>query len=336
MLRRRLITGLSLALGIIALVLCDGWLSEMRARPSWALPGVPVELGALAYNGGLTTLIVLTLTLLAGRELLRFARAHGYRPFGWATQIFAAGLVVGPYLSFNFKPASGWADESWGLLWIATAVALCFFLQAVRRGTENVMLNLATTLFILFYTGGLSGFMTKLRMEVGGFAGVALLLFTNLVVKMTDTGAYFVGMALGRHKMIEWLSPKKTWEGFVGGMLVAATISYLGGVWLEQIGAIRIVPGPLGFRGPLFEAPLVFVLFGVFMGLFAVAGDLCASLLKRDAAMKDSGHSLPGLGGVLDVLDSPLLAAPAAWFFWTRIVQIAPLAEGVAQSVPLP
>lgn len=65
------------------------------------------------------------------------------------------------------------------------------------------------------------------------------------------------------------------------------------------------------------------LLLGVLLGIFSVAGDLCASLLKRDAAVKDSGATFPGLGGVLDVLDSPLLAAPVAWLFWTRIFHVA-------------
>ena len=71
--------------------------------------------------------------------------------------------------------------------------------------------------------------------------------------------------------------------------------------------------------GPL-AYPWGFVWFGLLMGLLSVAGDLVASLLKRDAAVKDSGEVIPGMGGVLDILDSPLLAAPVAWFFWTRIV----------------
>jgi phosphatidate cytidylyltransferase len=177
------------------------------------------------------------------------------------------------------------------------------------------MVNVATMVFIMFYTGGLAGYMTKLRMEVGGQDGVAVLVFSIFLVKITDVGAYFSGRLLGRHKMIPWLSPKKTWEGLVGGIVLALLCAVAGGGWLRAAGAL---PG----AGGLVAAPWDLLILGGLMAAFSVAGDLCGSLLKRDADAKDSGRLLPGMGGMLDVLDSPLLAAPVAWFFWTRIVQI--------------
>jgi phosphatidate cytidylyltransferase len=130
---------------------------------------------------------------------------------------------------------------------------------------------------------------------------------------MTDTGAYFTGRWLGRHKLIPWLSPNKTWEGLAGGIVVALLCAVGVGYWLH---AAQLAPRPPA--GPLIGW---LALFGLLMAGLSVAGDLSASLLKRDAAVKDSGTALPGLGGILDVLDSPLLAAPVAWLFWTRFVQ---------------
>ena len=175
------------------------------------------------------------------------------------------------------------------------------------------MENIAITLMILFYGGGLAGFIIKLRMEIGNFEGVVLIMFFIFIVKMTDTGAYFFGMFLGKHKLIPWLSPKKTWEGFWGGLITALILSVGVGSVLQYEGLLPASANALGF-------PWGLLLFGLLMALFSVAGDLCASLLKRDAAVQDSGNSLPGLGGVLDVLDSPLLAAPAAWFYWARLM----------------
>jgi phosphatidate cytidylyltransferase len=119
---------------------------------------------------------------------------------------------------------------------------------------------------------------------------------------------------VGRNKLIEWLSPKKTWEGFAGGLATAIATAVIAGGWLHSAGVIALPDGWLGF-------PWGLVLFGLVMGIVSTAGDLCASLLKRDAAVKDSSQMIPGMGGVLDIFDSPLLTAPVAWFFWTRVMQ---------------
>lgn len=311
MLHLRLIFGSLLTLGVLAAFLIDGYLSTLPP-PGWTLGDF--HAGRWLFNGALSTVTVLLFTCVAAHELVRFFRQGGNRPFGLAAQFFAAGLIVGPYISFNLQAITGWADESWGLLWVAVAAGFLFFAQAARHGTENAMGNLASTLFIIIYAG-MAGFLTKLRMELGDFDGIAVVLFTVFTVKMTDTGAFFVGSLLGRHKLIEWLSPKKTWEGFVGGMALTVAFSYGVGSYLFGVGLLTLGDGWLAYPSGL-------VLFGLLMGLFSTAGDLCASLLKRDAAMKDSGTAIPGMGGILDVLDSPLLAAPVAWFFWTRLVYL--------------
>ena len=115
-------------------------------------------------------------------------------------------------------------------------------------------------------------------------------------VKCTDIGAYFVGSAVGRHKLIVWLSPGKSWEGLIGGLAFAAGVSILV-AWAWKIDAA------------VWEAAV----FGVAVALAGQFGDLCESLLKRSARVKDSGAALPEFGGVLDLLDSPLLAAPVGY-----------------------
>lgn len=306
-LRARLVSGFSLALLIFGLLLVDGQLATREAGASVS------PLLRWAHNGLICTLIVLTFALLATRELIRFARATQHsNPFPKVAYFFAAGLVVGPFISFNLAASTPGHDESWGMMWLAIALACAFYLQAAYRRSEHAMVNLASTIFIIFYAGGLSGYMTKLRMEVGGNTGMVVLLFSMFIVKMTDVGAYFVGSAFGRHKLIEWLSPKKTWEGLFGGVAVAVLSSLAVGSWLHASGLARLEGAWLAYPGGL-------IVLGVIMAAAAIAGDLFASLLKRDAMMKDSGHSIPGMGGILDVLDSPLLAAPLAWFFWTRL-----------------
>lgn len=312
--RTRLLVGIPLAVTIIVLMLVDGCLAE-RPAPMLTVPGLGFNLGPWLYDGAICTALVLLLTVAATYELLHMARARGHRPFGRTAQLFAAGLVVGPYASFHLSPMTGGYDESLGLLWLAIALGFLFLVQAVERGTDRAMENLASTIFIVLYTGGLAGFMVKLRMEVGGSTGVAVLLFSQFLVKITDTGAFFTGRALGRTKMVPWLSPKKTWEGLAGGLLTTMVCALLIGYWLHAVGIVRIQERTMAY-------PWALVVLGLLLGVFSAAGDLCASLLKRDAAVKDSGQAFPGLGGVLDVLDSPLLAAPVAWLFWTRMFHV--------------
>jgi phosphatidate cytidylyltransferase len=312
--RTRLLVGIPLAIAIIGLLLLDGYLSA-RPAPQLVVPGSAFDLGPWLTHGAICTAIILVLTVATAYELVQLARTRGHRPFGLTAQVFAAALVVGPYVSLNLTPITGGYDQSLPLLFVAVALASTFLLQAVKSRTQHAMENLAVTIFIIFYTGGLAGFMTKLRMEIGGPTGVAVLLFSAFLVKMTDTGAYFTGRALGRHKMIEWLSPKKTWEGFVGGLVTTVVLAVAIGHWLHTAGIVRIEERYMSY-------PWALIVLGLLLGLFSVAGDLCASLLKRDAAVKDSGQAFPGLGGVLDVVDSPLLAAPVAWLFWTRMFHV--------------
>ncbi len=261
-------------------------------------------------NGALCTGVVALLVWLAARELAQLGRALGHAPLGVVAQLGAVAMVIEPYVAFNLHAGAGVNTEGWGLWLLALALGLGFWQQASMHGTQGAMANLATTAFIILYTGGLGSFLNRLRLEVGGASGAGLLLYSVFLVKMTDTGAYFTGRLAGRHKLIPWLSPNKTVEGFVGGLVVAILLAVGIGYRLHMAGWIS--PG-----APLSATLLKLVVFGLLMSLLSTAGDLCESLIKRDAGAKDSGRGLPGLGGVLDMLDSPLLAAPAAWLFWT-------------------
>lgn len=307
MLRERLISGTLLVVVLVSLMVLDGWLS---ARPA----------AGAAYwltHGAICTLLVTLITLGVVRELLSLAAALGYRPLRFETYVFAASLAVGPWIGFNLERTSTWygRDESWGMLWLTIALGYCFCAQAVRRGTRGAIVNIAITLLYIFLAGGLAGYMTRLRMEIGGPQGAAILVFSMLVAKLTDIGAYFTGLLAGRHKLVPWLSPKKTWEGLAGGILTAIAGALGFGLLLDQSGLVR-------FDHLRLSAPLALGLFGLVMALFATAGDLAESLIKRDAEVKDSGDSVPGMGGVLDVADSALLAAPVAWFYWLRVVPL--------------
>lgn len=123
------------------------------------------------------------------------------------------------------------------------------------------------------------------------------------IVKMCDTGAFIVGSTIGRHKLIPWVSPGKTWEGLIGGLLIASLtaigLAAANNHWLQDEPSI-----PLAYAA----------LFGVVFGLFGQAGDLLMSVFKRDSGIKDASTVLPGLGGILDVLDSLILVSPVAYW----------------------
>ena len=136
----------------------------------------------------------------------------------------------------------------------------------------------------------------------GQMTGHFYLLYLALVTKMSDCGAYLTGSLIGKHPMIPRISPKKTWEGFAGALAHSTAASLLL-VWL--------LPTQLSLVG----GPLRATLLGAFLGLIAVLGDLAESVLKRSTGAKDSGHSLPGIGGALDLIDSLLFTAPLLYLF---------------------
>src|SRR5690606_31108032 len=136
------------------------------------------------------------------------------------------------------------------------------------------------------------GSLLAIRAEHSAWVLAAVL----LVTKSCDIGAYFTGRAIGKHKLIPWLSPAKTWEGLGGGAALAAIVS-------------------LATLTPLAGLHWAYALLvGVVLAGLGEGGDLLASMLKRGATFKDSGSSVPGVGGVLDVIDSPLLAGPVAYW----------------------
>jgi phosphatidate cytidylyltransferase len=156
--------------------------------------------------------------------------------------------------------------------------------------------RIALSVLTVCYLGLLPSFLLQLRWLPAGTEALALVFF---VPKIGDSAAYFTGRLFGRHPMTPILSPKKTWEGAAGHLIGAA----LGGWALNLLGPV--VPG--GVIGAL--------AFGFALGLAGMLGDLAESLIKRDCQQKDASRIMPGFGGVLDVVDSILFAAPVAYWW---------------------
>ena len=168
----------------------------------------------------------------------------------------------------------------------------------MSRSNTTGILAISTTLFGLMYIPWLLNFMQKITyfQKMEGTEGKYYLLYFVLITKFSDTGAYLVGSLIGRHKMIPRISPGKTWEGF-GGAIVVSTAASVIFVNLAQahMPAMNTVHA---------------VILGSVLSVGAVVGDLIESLFKREAGLKDSGHFFPGIGGILDLLDSLLFNAP--------------------------
>ena len=155
---------------------------------------------------------------------------------------------------------------------------------------------MALTLFGFFYVPYLLNYATKILFSVPDGAGIPLLAYAVAITKFTDVGAYVAGSLFGRHKLSPLISPKKTWEGLAGGMVVAL---------LTSVGLIQLFPQALGSLSGIHAWILGVLLAGV-----SVIGDLGESVVKRDAHVKDSGKFIPGIGGALDLVDSLLFSLP--------------------------
>ena len=155
---------------------------------------------------------------------------------------------------------------------------------------------MALTLFGFFYVPYLLNYATKILFSVPDGAGIPLLAYAVAITKFTDVGAYVAGSLFGRHKLSPLISPKKTWEGLVGG-IVAALIT--------SVGLVQLFPVALAPLAGTHAWVLGLLLAGV-----SVIGDLGESVVKRDAHVKDSGKFIPGIGGALDLVDSLLFSLP--------------------------
>jgi phosphatidate cytidylyltransferase len=179
--------------------------------------------------------------------------------------------------------------------------------QLASRQNSAGLVAIGMTLFGLMYVPWLLNFIQKINFFSGiGGQGKFCVLYFIVVTKLSDTGAYAVGSLVGRHKMIPRVSPGKTWEGF-GGAIAAST------------GASLVFAHFLGGQMPGMNA-LHAVALGVLLGVGAVIGDLIESLFKREAGLKDSGRLFPGIGGILDLLDSLLFNAPIMYLYLRHVL----------------
>ena len=258
------------------------WAAELLQRPTWP-PG---------------TIVFIVVSLLAVGGGLELSRIYREKKIAVSRRVVItlalSGLSIIAFLpkSLDGITAAAIMNSAVTLVLIGS---LAFYSR--HKQVEGMVTAAGGALFAFVYLGMMFGFLVLIRREESAWVVLWVLVST----KASDIGAYFVGRSIGRHKMIPWLSPGKTWEGFFGGVIASAGVAALGAWLLSRSGAAEI-------------PPMAGVIFGIVFGVVGPVGDLVMSLVKRDAGIKDAGSSLPGFGGVLDVIDSVLLAAPAAYW----------------------
>jgi len=203
------------------------------------------------------------------------------------------GAIIPLSIALHFE-----LTKRWEFLFIVLALIFLILMQFRRRQNTGVIVSISTTLFGILYVSWFLSFLIKIRYLPGG---LGFLVTVILITKLGDIGAYLFGMRLGKTPLIPRISPNKSVEGAIAGLV----FSMLGAL------ACRVFL-PLSY--------LHLALLGLCLGVIGQLGDLSESLMKRDCQIKDSGKILSGLGGVLDFIDSLIFAAPVFYFYMSLLL----------------
>ena len=288
MLKYRLIFGTLMILAFAGLLVLDGYIDGSLSSATGNKP----------IQGTILCVIIALLALPAQFELATLAKNIGAVIFKPIVIIASILLSTAWYVrQFHAEPAR---FHLYYTLFVSAFTLLALFIfQARKFGTKGTIVNCGVSFFSIFYLGFLSSFVLAVRIEFGLWA---LLMFI-FVVKSSDIGAYTIGRLFGKHKFSPTISPGKTWEGLAGAAIFAVAVSSL---FAHFTGIMN-----------WWQAAL----FGALFAYLGQLGDLAESMIKRDAEMKDSSASVPGFGGVLDIIDSPLVTAPLAYAFMLLTVK---------------
>ncbi|KXU36670.1 phosphatidate cytidylyltransferase [Cephaloticoccus primus] len=242
-----------------------------------------------------TTGAVLLVGLISALTLLEFYRllaGAGWAPFAKLGALLGGLITVAPWLAQRF----GLPTEH-----LLALAAVIFAIRILGERAETRVESLAATLFGQVYVAFMLQYLVRILIAEPALPerGLVLFVWTIAVAKFCDVGALLSGLALGRHLMSPTISPKKTWEGAAGGILTSMVVGALI-AWLSR-----------GVLPPNFS-PLLAAALAAPVAAVAIVSDLVESILKRRAALKDSGGLIPGIGGMFDLSDSLILAAPVA------------------------
>jgi phosphatidate cytidylyltransferase len=287
MLKHRLFFGTLMTLLFTGLVVVDAWLDGSLIS---SVPPATVRATILC-------LLIAILTVPAQLEMANLIAKTGptiFKPVAITASIL---LATGWYWrQFSGEPAE---FHLYYVLFVSAFSLLAVLLyQGLRFATIGAMANCAANFFAVFYLGFLSGFILGIRIDFG----IWCLLMFVFTVKSSDIGAYTIGSLCGKHKCFPKISPHKTWQGLAGAVIFAAIVAV---IFSHFCGIMRLSYA---------------IIFGVVFAILGQLGDLAESMMKRDAQQKDSARTVPGFGGILDIIDSPLATAPVAYLFFMLTV----------------
>jgi phosphatidate cytidylyltransferase len=274
----------------------------------WTVILVALFSGNHLISDGVCIVLLIFLAVAGLAEFYGLAEKRGLACFKWCGLIGGVLMMAGTFLhltghlGINDSPARA-NDFETGFL-ILFVLGLCVR-QFVSKTNTTGILTISTTLFGLMYVPWLLNFVQKINF-FPGVEGKYFLLYFILVTKFSDMGAYAIGSLIGKHKMIPRISPGKTWEGFGGAILVStgASLAFVHFFGMHMFGMNTLHA----------------ITLGVLLSSTAVIGDLIESLFKREAGVKDSGNFFPGIGGILDLLDSLLFNAPIMYLYLRHIL----------------
>ncbi len=286
MLKYRLIFGTLMTVLLTAVVVFDGWLDGSLSS----------SIQNKTVQGTLFCILIVFLAVASQIELSKLIEKKNLRIFKPVVIPASILLATSWYWPQIFKVSL----SAYILFVLAFSFFALFFYQYFRYGISAVVANCGANVFSIIYIGLLSSFAAAIRIDFGPWP---LLMFV-FVVKSADIGAYTAGSLFGKHSFSPNISPRKTWEGMAGAVIAAVIVAVF-------FADCCIMSWPLA------------VLFGICFAFIGQFGDLAESLIKRSAEQKDSvvpeSLGVPGFGGILDVIDSPLASAVFAYLFFAII-----------------
>jgi phosphatidate cytidylyltransferase len=257
---------------------------------------LPIGLVLIYFGGWAYSLLIALILGLAAWEYARIFKMGGFQP--------ADVLVIGGAVLLAVGRAwNGFESADW-LISLLILASMTYHLIAYERGRDMAASDFAVTLSGIFYIGWLGSYLISLRNLPNGMWWVLVVL---PAVWLADSGAYFVGKAIGKRKFSPRLSPKKTWEGYIGGLVVGTL-----GTALLAILWNSVEPGLI--------TPVQGGLIGLILSLITVLGDLGESMVKRQFGIKDSSNLIPGHGGVFDRIDSWIWAGVIGFYIVSWLI----------------
>jgi phosphatidate cytidylyltransferase len=260
--------------------------------------------------------LVAIVAILAAREFIDLVKHYSVTPFQMPTYVGIALMFVALIARSGPTPTIATETLFYVVFTVATFGTFVYLaIGMLRRDLATSYPAAATSFFAIGYTAVPLLLLANLRQQ---WAGAFLIVYLFLVVWMGDTAAYYVGRAIGRHKMAPRISPGKTWEGGVASFLGSIIVGVLVFNYARRISEVLLEAHLIDrWQGYLAPTPpfAQIVVLSALINIAAQFGDLVESLLKRGAGIKDSGHLLPGHGGMLDRIDALLFAIPVLWYY---------------------